>query len=219
MQPPKDDVEISSDGVVYDGPIGGLQALLSSKAIISEAITVEHGGESKTVKFRELSNDQKQACLAFAIQYVEDRRRTQEEDGKGEWRDAESDRDVLVSEERDMRMLQASMLDPATNGPACSLTWLRKRMGTQLQTMLGERYHQFEALIDPQKVDEDMIKMVIDDVKKNTPIDLLLMQYGLILLVRSLQFSVLHQSTYEIGKSSGIGTGGAKPSKPRRKRK
>ncbi|MEE9367150.1 MAG: hypothetical protein V3W44_10710 [Dehalococcoidales bacterium] len=216
--PPSDYDEISPDGVVYDGPPGGLEALLSSKRIESEIVTVEHGGESKTIKFRELSNDQKQACMAFAIQHVEDRRRTQEEDGKGEWRDAESNRDVLIGEEQHLRMLQAAMLDPETNGPACSLGWLRKRLGTRLFTKLGDRYEVFEQSIDPDYVTEDMVKMVIDDVKKNTPLDLLLMQYGSILLARSLQFSVLHLSNSETGKSSGLSTSAKPRSKQRKKR-
>jgi len=206
MPQPKDlgDFEIGPNGVVYDGPPGGLEALLSSRAIVSDPVTVEHGDESKTVKFRELSNDQKNAVRAFAVQFIEDRRRTQEEDGKGEWRDAESDRDVLVAEEMELRMLQASMLDPKTNGPACSLAWLRKRMGTQLQQKLGERYDAFEKLIDPEQIDEDIIKMVIEDVKKNTPLDLLCMQYGSILLARSLQYlGALHFSSVT-DKSNGL---------------
>ncbi len=216
---PSPDLDYSPEGVVYDGPPGGLEALLSSKPIISEVVTVAHGDDSVTVKFRELSNDLKQKIMAHAIQHVEDMRRTQEEDGKGEWRDADSDRDVLIGEERDLRMLQAAMLDPKTNGPACSLGWLRKRMGTQLQTKLGDRYNAFEKLIDPEQVDEDMIELVIDDVKKNTPLDLLLMQYGSILLCRSLQFSVLHLSKSATGKSSGLGNGATRRSKKRKKTK
>jgi hypothetical protein len=206
MPQPKEDLgdfEISKDGVEYDGPPGGLQSLLSSKAIISETVTVEHGGESKTVKFRELSNDQKQACMAFAIQHVEDRRRTQEEDGKGEWRDAESNRDVLVGEEQNLRMLQASMLDPETNGPACSLGWLRARMGTQLAVKLSDRYNAFEALIDPEQITEDLIEQVIGDVEQNFPLDYLLMQYGSILLCRCVQYLVAQQSNSKTDNSDG----------------
>lgn len=215
---PQASIEYSKDGVVWDGPQGGLEALLSSKAIISEIITVKHGKETKTVKFRELSNDLKQKIMSHAIQHVEDMRRVQEEGGKGEWRDAGADRDVLIGEERDLRMLQAAMLDPETNGPACSLAWLRQRMGTQLQTKLGDRYQAFERLIDPEHVDEDMVKMVIDDVKKNTPIDLLLMQYGSILLARSLQFSVLHLSNSKTDKSSGSSISGKpRTRKPKKK--
>ena len=220
MPPAKHDLdhlEIGPDGVVYDGPPGGLEALLSSRAIISEVVKVEHGGESKTIKFRELSNDQKQAIMTFAIQHVEDKRRQQEEDGKGEWRDASSDRDVLIGEERDLRILQAAMLDPKTDGPACSLTWLRRRMGTQLQTKLGDRYTLFEKSIDPEKIDEDTIKMVIDDVKKNTPLALLLMQYGSVLLARSLQYLVALQENLAIVKSSGSRSGGMPRTKKRKR--
>jgi hypothetical protein len=210
---PKDDFgdfEVTPNGVAYDGPPGGLEALLSSRAIVSEPVTVEHDGEKKSVRFRELSNDQKQQIMTFAIQHIEDRRRTQEEDGRGAWRDAESDRDVLIGEERDLRMLQAAMLDPQTNGPACSLQWLRKRMGTGLQKQLGDRYAAFEELIDPEKVNEDLIKLVIDDVKKNTPLDLLLMQYDRISLVRSLQFLVSQQSSSQTAKSNGSASGGTR---------
>ena len=206
MPPRRDDIpdiEIGPDGVVYDGPPGGLEALLSSKAIISEEVTCEHGGASVTVIFRELSNDQKQSIMGFALQYVEDKRRQQEEDGKGEWRECGEDRDVLIGEERELRMIQAAALDPKTKGPACSLGWLRKRLGTQLMKKIGDRYETFERLIDPEHVDEDRIKSVLDDVKKNTPLDLLCMQYDSILLARCLQYSVLHQSNSPTDKSSG----------------
>ncbi len=217
MQPPNEP-EYTKDGIKSEGPPGGLEALLSGRSIISDVVTVEHGGDKITVKFRELSNDLKQKIMAHAIQHVEDMRRTQEEGGKGEWRDSDSDRDVLIGEERDLRMLQAAMLDPKTNGPACDLAWLRRRMGTQLQTMLGDRYQVFEALIDPEIVDEGMIKIVIDDVKKNTPIDLLLMQYASVLLARSLQFSVLHQSNSRTARSSGSLSGKRKrTSKPKKR--
>ena len=221
MPPRRDeipDIEIGPDGVEYDGPPGGLEALLSSRAIVSEPVTCEHGGESVNVIFRELSNDQKQSCMAFALQYVEDKRRTQEEDGKGEWRDAESDRDVLIGEERELRMLNAAMLDPKTKGPACSLGWLRKRLGTQLMVKIGQRYEAFERSIDPEKIDEDTIKMVIDDVKKNTPLDLLLMQYGSILLARCVQYLVALQSNSPTGKSSGSGSGATRRSRKPKKR-
>lgn len=204
------DIEIGPDGVVYDGPPGGLQALLSSKAIISEPVTCEHGGESVNIIFRELSNDQKQAIMGFALQRVEDRRRQQEEDGKGEWRDCASDRDVLIGEERELMMLQAAMLDPKTKGPACSLAWLRKRLGTQLMKKIGDRYETFEQSIDPEHIDEETIKMVIDDVKKNTPLDLLLMQYGSILLCRCVQYLVALQSNLVIVKSTGSASGGTR---------
>ncbi len=215
-----DDIEITSDGVMYaEGvPPGGLEALLSSKAIVSEVVIAEHGGETKTVKFRELSNDQKQAIMTFAIQYMEDRRREQEEDGKGEWRDAESDRDVLVGEEMELRMLQAAMLDPTTNGPACSLTWLRRRMGTQLQTKLGQRYAAFELLIDPEKVDEDIIKAVLDSVKKNIPIESLCMECDSVLLARCLQYSVALLSNLATVKSSGGSTRATKRTRKPKKR-
>jgi len=218
MPPVSDNIEYGKDGVVYDGPPGGLEALLASKAIVSEVVTVEHGGESVTTKLRELSNDLKQKIMAHSIQHVEDMRRTQEEDGKGEWRDSESDRDVLIGEERDLRMLQAAMLDPKTNGPACSLAWLRRRMGTQLQVKLSDRYNTFEALIDPEQIDEDMIKLVIDDVKKNIPLDLLLMQYGSILLCRCVQYLVALQSNLATVKSSGSSSGGTRRSKKPKKK-
>ena len=221
MPPRRDDIpdiEIGPDGVVYDGPPGGLEALLSSKAIISEPVTCEHGGESVNVVFRELSNDQKQSIMGFALQFIEDKRRTQEEDGKGEWRDAESDRDVLIGEEREMRMLQAAMLDPKTKGPACSLGWLRKRLGTQLMTKIGQRYETFERSIDPEKIDEATIKQVIEDVKKNTPLDLLLMQYGSILLARCVQYLVALQSNSVTDKSSGSASGATRRSKKPKKR-
>jgi hypothetical protein len=195
------------------GQIGCLEALLSSKPIISEPVTVEHGDSKVTIKFRELSNDQKNANRMHAIQFVEDRRRTQEDDGKGEWRDADSDLDVLKAEETDLRMLHAAMMDPKTGGPACSLEWLRKRMGTGLQTKLGDRYAKFEAAIDPAQVTEEMIEGVIQDVRDNYPFDYLLMQYDSILLVRSLQFLVAQQSTLEIAKSSGTGTPAKRRSK------
>lgn len=217
MPNPKDP-EYTKDGIVSDLPPGGLEALLSSKAILSEPVTIEHGDDKITVRFRELSNDLKQKIMGHAIQHIEDMRRTQEEDGKGEWRDAESDRDVLISEERDLRMLQASMLDVETGGPACSLPWLRKRMGTQLQTKLGDRYTTFERLIDPEQVDEEMITLVIDDVKKNIPLDLLLMQYGSILLARSLQFMVAQQSTSQTDKSNGSSSGVTRQSRKRKKK-
>jgi hypothetical protein len=219
MSPKKEDLgdfEIGPEGVVYDGPPGGLEALLSSRAIVSEPVTVEHGGESKTVRFRELSNSQKQSIRMFAMQYIEDKRRTQEEDGKGAWRDAESDRDVLIGEEMELRMLEAATLDPKTNGPACSLMWLRKRMGTGLQKKLGDRYAAFEETIDPDKVDEALIKLVFDDVKKNTPIDLLLMQYDRILLCRCLQYLAVHLSSFPTGKSGGSQSGlGKRKRKPK----
>lgn len=213
------DIEIGPDGVVYDGPPGGLEALLSSKAIVSEPVTCEHGGESVNVIFRELSNDQKQAIWNFALQHVENRRRTQEEDGKGPWRDCASDRDVLIGEERELMMLQAAMLDPKTKGPACSLAWLRKRLGTQLMKKIGDRYEIFEHLIDPEQVDEELINIVINDVKKNTPLDLLLMQYGSILLARCVQYLVALQSNLATVKSGGSSTGGTRRTKKRRKAK
>lgn len=196
------------DGWTMEGAGPGcLDELLSSKPIHSPPITVEHGEESKSVIFRELSNDMKQRIMTHAIQHVEDLRRTQEEDGKGAWRDAEQDRDVLIGEERDLRMLQAAMLDPKTGGPAVSLGWLRKRMGTGMQTKLGNCYAAFEQMIDPDGVDEETINAVLDDVKKNVPLDLLMMQYDAILLARSLQYSVNLLKTYETDKSSGTPNG------------
>jgi hypothetical protein len=189
------------------GKPGCLESLLSSRPIHSEPVTVTHGGESVQIIFRELSNDQKNKIKTHAIQHIEDIRRKQEEDGKGVWRDADSDLDVLKGEEQELRMLQAAMLDPKTKGPACSLGWLRRRMGTQLQTAIGEHYAMFEELIDPEQVTEEMIEQVIDDVKKNIPLDLLLMQYGSILLARSLQYSVALQSSSQTDKSSGSESG------------
>jgi hypothetical protein len=199
------------NGVEHDGPPGSLEELLSSKPIRSQVVKVEHGGESVEVIFRELSNDLKQRIMTHAIQHVEDMRRVQEDGGQGEWRDAGADRDVLIGEERDLRMLQAAMVDPKTNGPACSLQWLRKRMGTQLQTMLGDRYNAFEASIDPEQVTEDVIEQVIDDVKKNFPLDYLLMQYGSITLCRCVQFLVAQQSSLATDKSTGLVSGETQP--------
>ena len=221
MPPRRDDIpdiEITSNGVMREEgvPQGGLEALLSSKAIISEPVTCEHGGESKTVIFRELSNDQKQSIMTFALQHVEDKRREQEEDGKGAWRDAEADRDVLIGEERELMMLQAAMLDPKTRGPACSLEWLRKRMGTQLAKRLGDRYNIFEQSIDPDKISDEAIAGVIDAVKKKTPIDLLTMEYDSILLARCVQYLVATHSELQTVKSSGSSSS-KKP--PRKKRK
>ncbi|KKL03778.1 hypothetical protein LCGC14_2622740 [marine sediment metagenome] len=219
MPPRRDDIpdiEITADGVMRDEgvPVGGLEALLSSKAIVSEPVTCEHGGESKTVIFRELSNDQKQSIMTFALQRVEDKRREQEENGKGTWRDCEADRDVLIGEERELMMLQAAMLDPKTKGPACSLEWLRKRMGTQLAKRLGDRYNTFEMSIDPDKISDDAILAVIDAAEKKTPIDLLTMEFDSILLGRSVQYLVAILSELRTAKSSGSSSS----RKPRRKR-
>jgi hypothetical protein len=217
MPPRRDDVtdfEIGPDGVVYDGPPGGLETLLSSKAIISEELTCEHGGESVNIIFRELSNDQKQFCMMFAMQYIEDKRRQQEEDGAGEWRDCESDRDVLINEEKEIRILNAAMLDPKTKGPACSLTWMRRRLGTQLMAKIGHRYFVFEKSIDPDKISDAAIAGVIDAVKKKTPIDLLTMEYDSILLASCVQYLVAVHSRLQTGKSSGS----SKPVKRRRKK-
>jgi hypothetical protein len=208
--PPHNDpgtFEIGPDGVVYDGPPGDLETLLSSKPILSDPFEVSHGGETVKARFRELSNSQKQSIQAFAIQWFEDKRREQEKDGAGEWRDAESDRYVMIGEERHLRMLQAAMIQPDSFAPACSLGWLRKRMGTQLETMLGNRYAAFEASIDPVNVGEEEIEAVLQDVRDNYPFDYLLTQYDVVLLVRSLQYSVSLHSKSATDKSSGLVSG------------
>ena len=195
--------ELTKDGVVYDGPPGDLETLLSSKAILSESFDISYGDDKVRGRWRELSNSQKQAIQAFAIQWFEDKRRQQEEDGKGEWRDAESDRDVMIGEERHLRMLQASLIQADSYAPAISLGWMRKRMGTQLETMLGNRYHAFEASIDPVNVDEEVIEQVLQDCRDNFPFDYLLTQYDIITLVRSLQLLVNLHWPSQIEESSG----------------
>jgi len=206
-----DEEEIGFDGFVSEGPPGGLEALLSAKAIISEPVRIEREGETVEVVFRELSNDMKQKCKMHALQYIEDKRRAQEEDGKGIWRDVDSDLDVLKGEETDLRMLQAAMLDPKTKGPACSLGWLRKRMGTQLQTALGEKYAAFEQLINPSEVTTELIELVIDDVKKKMQPDFLLMQYESTTLISCIMYLVDQLSSYQTDKSTGLESGETKP--------
>ena len=211
------DFEIGPDGVLHYGPPGDLEAMLSSKPIISEPFEVSYGGETKKARFRELSNSQKESIRAFAIQWFEDKRREQEEDGKGEWRDAEADRKVMIGEEMHLRMLQASTIQPDGFGPACSLAWLRKRMGSQLATMIGNRYAQFEASIDPLHTSQEMIEQVLQDVRDRYPFDYLAMQYDVVTLIKSLQYlGNLHWKS-QTDKSSGSRTGAKRRSKTRKK--
>ena len=140
-----------------------LEDLLSLEPILSDPVEVQFGGQTTQIVFRELSNDKKNRQRAAAVQYVEDERRKREKNGEGEWRDADLDVATLKAEEQELRMICASMIDPVTKGPACSLDLLRHHMGVQLQEYLSSKYAEFEQSISPYAADDQRTEQLLED--------------------------------------------------------
>ena len=188
-------------------PVPALERLLSTSPLLSEPIEIKRGADKIRLKFREVPNDMKNRIKEQAIQFVEDRRRKFESEGEGEWRGVDEDLMTLKAEEQELRMLQAAMIDLETDGPACSLDWLRRRMGTELQAYLGEKYKEFEDELSPDKATDDDVKSLIEDLKKNEAFPLLWMRYGsrtaLSLLVCLANHPEISQIAWSFGGSSG----------------
>ena len=189
-----------------------LDDLLSLKPLKSDPIKVEYGGSSVDVCLQEVPNAHKNKLKAAAIQHIENDRRKREDAGDGEWRDAESDIDVLRAQEWDMRILHAAMRDPKTNGPAVSLEVLRHNLSSNLQEFMGEKYAEFENGLNIDGATDEMIKSLIDDVKKKGDLALLWTQYGSLTALRCVQSLVVLLETYQIDPSTGISSGELKPS-------
>lgn len=184
-----------------------LDDFLSLEPMRSEPIEIERAGKKVKVIFQEVPNDLRNLHLMEGIQAVEDRRRELEKQGSGEWRDAETDLDVLKREEQELRTLCAAMKNPSDNSPAFSLSNLRYYMGSPLMDFLGNKYAEFEAGINPDSASDELVEALIDDVKKNEDLALLWTRYGSHTALRCVQYLVAQVEKYQTESSSGTDTG------------
>lgn len=144
---------------------GSLEVALSADPIESPVLELQIGERKAKVRFRQLSQTVRDKLYFRAIQWAEERRR-QYEDG-GEWRATDQELRTLRRHRMDLLVLHASMVDPDSGGPACSLDWLEKRLDPELHTYLAGKLQEFGESLSLDHVTPEAIDAFISAVKKN----------------------------------------------------
>jgi hypothetical protein len=143
-----------------------LEEALNADPVMSEILEITVRGVPVRVQFRELPTTMVDKLRMAAIQYVEDQRRKKEQKGDGEWRDAQMDIDVLRANRLELLMIHAALVNPDSGGPACTLASLEGGIEIDVLEYLGEKWEEFKTGIDPDYLDEDAIKVILDEGRK-----------------------------------------------------
>ncbi|MHC4619896.1 MAG: hypothetical protein ACYTEQ_19290 [Planctomycetota bacterium] len=143
-----------------------LDSLLSDDLPVSPPVEVEIGQASLTIAFKALSRREMQAIQ------LQTRKWAHEQIRKAELPVDDVDSAYvldLVTNELELRLLHASMVDPASKGgrgPAVSLNKLREKIRPGQQTKLNEQWFVWQTAHDHDELDADQIEEMIDAAQR-----------------------------------------------------
>lgn len=188
--------------------LSSFEAALSAAPLHSEVVEMELRGGNASWVWREISQSRIDAIRRAAIQYVEEDR-VRKEKGKDEWREVSMDLDSMRANELDLRELHAAMRDHKNpEREACTLETLRARLSPDLQEHLSNAYNFWKASISPITMTDEDIKELCEDIKKNeTPVALLMTQYGFRTVLDCLRYMGDQLMTYQTDSSSDTSSG------------
>lgn len=196
--------------------LGSLERALSAEPLRSDVMEITVNGHPAKLQFVELSQTRYDQLRGEAIRWTEELRRENEDNG--EWREAQVDLDAIRANRTDILALWAAMVDPDTDGPACSLEWLEKRMPPDVQEFLATAFAAWKQGISPDGVTQEIVEALIEDVKKKRQEPglpaWLWTQYGYQRLLASVLYLVDLLSIYQSDASSGTSSGEDTPTEP-----